>query len=121
MYQPARDLDLPHVRLPIRQLTIDPNPSQQARNRFVVMVPPVVVVDLRRAAEVSVQDHQRRVQQPLGLEAREQYPHRLVQDRGLVRCPLEVVAVASYESVIERTSLGRDSHPCWIGCVRERR
>ncbi len=50
------------------------------------------VVDPRRAAEVGARDHKRLDLQPLGLEVGEQGDHRLIQDRGWARRPLEIVA-----------------------------
>ncbi len=61
------DLSTPPVCLPIHLPTLDPRPRQQARERLVVVVAAVSVVDPRRAAELGAQDHQRLVQQRLGL------------------------------------------------------
>ena len=56
----------------------------------VVVIPPVIVVDPRCAPELIARDHQRLVQQSLGLVGGEQCARRLLQDRGLTRRALDV-------------------------------
>ena len=93
----------------------DPSPAQQARKRSVVVVTVVAVIDVRCEAELDAPDHQRLVQQPLGLQVREQGTHRLVQNRRLTCRPLEVVAVGLSIRLPPAISAlaSRHVHPLW--------
>ena len=57
------------------------------------MIPPVVVVDPWRTAELRTQNHQRLLQQSLGIGAFQEDAYRLIQANCLPWRPLEVVAV----------------------------
>ena len=63
-YLTRRPLEVVAAGVPRTPAPLDP--SQQARECLAVVVPPVVVVDSQRPAELGAQDQQSLVQQPLG-------------------------------------------------------
>ena len=92
-----------------RLLILGPGPNQQAHEHLIVVLPPVVVVDPRRAAKLRAHDQQRLAQQPLGLKIRQQGDHHLVQDRRLAEvvavgvprtCPSSISAPASRQVIV---------------------
>ena len=48
-----------------------------------LVIAPIVIVDARRPAELGGQDHQRLVQEVLGVEVSQQGAHRLIQHSSL--------------------------------------
>ncbi len=69
-HRPVQSCRLPSgtVQVVAVHASPDPSPGQQALEGYVVVVLPVVVVGIGRAAKLGAQDHERLVQRPLGPE-----------------------------------------------------